>query len=160
MQDEWGATYWDYDVLGRPTGRHDPRGTVVTYAYGPGGHRTELTVEGQGTVYYEYGPTGNMDWLLDGKTGLFTYYEYDPAGRVRLQHHPNATATYFLYDAAGRLSEKVTKKDSDASVLVRFAYTRDAAGNPIAIEREPALGAFCCEHSPTAEATGDTDSHR
>jgi hypothetical protein len=77
-----------------------------------------------------------MDWLLDGKTGLFTYYEYHPAGRVRLQHHPNlpaggvegATATYFTYDAAGRLSEKVTVKDSDSSVLVRFAYTRDAAG--------------------------------
>jgi YD repeat-containing protein len=83
-----------------------------------------------------------MDRLLDGKTGLFTYYEYDPAGRVRLQHHPNATATYFIYDAAGRLSEKVTRKDADASVLVRFAYTRDAAGNPNCIEREAALGAF------------------
>jgi cytohesin len=87
-----------------------------------------------------------MEWLLDGKTGLFTYYEYDPAGRVRLQHHPNAAATYFIYDAAGRLSEKVTVKDSDASVLVRFAYTRDAAGNPIAIEREPVLGAFYYEY--------------
>jgi RHS repeat-associated protein len=154
MQGEWGATYWSYDPLGRPTRRHDPRGTVVTYAYGAGGHRTELTVEGQGSVYYQYGPTGDMDRLLDGKTGLFAYYEYDPAGRVRLQHHPNlpagsvegATATYFLYDAAGRLSEKVTKKDSDASVLVRFAYTRDSAGNPIAIEREAALGAFYYEY--------------
>ncbi len=33
-------------------------------------------------------------------------------------------------------------KNSDASVLVRFAYTRDAAGNPIAIERESGLGTF------------------
>jgi RHS repeat-associated protein len=146
MQDEWGATYWDYDALGRPTRRHDPRGTVVTYAYGEGGHRTELTVEGQGTVYYEYGPTGNMDWLLDGKSELFTHYDYDPADRVTRQQHPNGTTTYFLYDLAGRLSEKVTKKDSGASVLVRFAYTRDAAGNPIAIEREPALGAFYYEY--------------
>jgi RHS repeat-associated protein len=142
MQDEWGATYWDYDALGRPTRRHDPRGTVVTYAYGPGGQRTQLGVEGQGTVYYEYGPAGNMDWLLDGKTGLFTYYDYDPAQLVTRQQHPNGTTTYFIHDLAGRLSEKVTKKDSDASVLVRFAYARDSAGNPIAIEREPALGAF------------------
>jgi len=33
-------------------------------------------------------------------------------------------------------------KDADASVLVRFAYTRDAGGNPIAIERESGLGVF------------------
>jgi hypothetical protein len=36
----------------------------------------------------------------------------------------------------------VTKRNSDGRVLVRFAYTRGAAGNPIAIEREPALGVF------------------
>jgi RHS repeat-associated protein len=142
MQDEWGAAYWTYDVLGRPTSRQDPRGTTVYYAYGDRGERTELTVQGQGTVYYEYGPTGVMSYVLDGKTGLFTYYEYDPASRARYQHHPNATATYFVYDLAGRLTEKVTKKDADASVLVRFAYTRDAAGNPIAIERESGLGVF------------------
>jgi YD repeat-containing protein len=34
-----------------------------------------------------------MEWLLDGKTGKRTYYEYDAAGRVLLQHHPNVTTT-------------------------------------------------------------------
>ena len=66
MQDEWGATYWDYDPLGRPTRRHDPRGTVVTYAYGAGGHRTELAVEGQGTAYYTYNEVGSMTNVLVG----------------------------------------------------------------------------------------------
>ena len=103
-------------------------------------------MQGQGTVYYEYGPTGLMSYVLDGKTGKATYYEYDPASRVRYQHHPNATATYFVYDLSGRLTGKVTKKDADASVLVRFAYTRDAAGNPIAIERESGLGVFYYEY--------------
>jgi YD repeat-containing protein len=46
------------------------------------------------------------------------------------------------HSAGGRLTEKVTEKDADGSVLVRFAYTRDAGGNPIAIERESGLGAF------------------
>jgi len=55
---------------------------------------------------------------------------------------PNGATTYFSYDVGGRLSEKMTKKDADASVLVRFAYTRDAAGNPLAIERESGLGTF------------------
>ena len=31
-------------------------------------------------------------------------------------------------------------------MLVQFAYTRDAAGNPIAIERESGLGAFYYEY--------------
>ena len=83
-----------------------------------------------------------MVHVLDGKTDMETTYEYDPTGRVTLQAHPNGATTYFNYDAAGRLSEKVTVKDSDTSVLVRFAYTRDAAGNPISIERESGLGVF------------------
>jgi hypothetical protein len=33
-------------------------------------------------------------------------------------------------------------KDADGSVLVSFDYTRDAAGNPIKIERESGLGTF------------------
>jgi RHS repeat-associated protein len=144
--DEWGATYWSYDAVGRPVGRQDPRGTAVYYAYGPSGQRTQLTVVGQGTVYYEYGPTGQMDLVVDGKSALATYYDYDPVGRVSRQRHPNGATTYFSYDLAGRLGEKVTRKDADGSVLVRFAYTRDAAGNPIAIEREPALGSFYYEY--------------
>jgi YD repeat-containing protein len=146
MLDEWGATYWSYDALGRPLSRQDARGTTVYYAYGPGGERTELTVLGQGTVYYEHDPVGNMSLVLDGKTDSATYYEYDGSRRVTVQRHPNATTTYFSYDLAGRLSEKVTKKDADASVLVRFAYTRDAEGNPIAIERESGLGVFYYEY--------------
>jgi len=96
-----------------------------------------------------------MDWLLDGKTGLYTYYDYDPAGRVVGQHHPNAATTYFSYDVAGGLAEKVTVKDADSSVLVRFAYTRDAAGNPIAIERESGLGVFYYEY-PSIRRTADS----
>ena len=141
-----GATYRTYDALGRPLSRHDPRGTVVYYAYGDGGRRTELTVLGQGTVYYGYNEVGSMISVLDGKTDSATYYDYDPARRVTRQQHPNATTTYFSYDAAGRLSEKITKKDADGSVLVRFAYSRDAAGNPIAIERESGLGVFYYEY--------------
>ncbi len=62
-----------------------------------------------------------------------------------LHGHAVAATTYFLYDGAGRLNEKVTKKDSDGSVLVKFAYTRDAEGNPIAIERESGLGVYYWE---------------
>lgn len=36
-----------------------------------------------------------------------------------------------------QLPEKVTVKDADGSELVRFAYSRDAGGNPIAIEPRP-----------------------
>ncbi len=44
------------------------------------------------------------------------------------------------------MSEKVTKKDADGSVLVKFAYTRDAGGNPTAIERESGLGVYYYEY--------------
>ena len=35
-----------------------------------------------------------------------------------------------------------TVKDADTSVLVKFAYARDASGNPIAIERESGAGVY------------------
>ena len=54
MLDEWGATCWTYDLLGRPTSRHDPRDTIVYSGYDARGQRTEMTVYGQGTVYYSY----------------------------------------------------------------------------------------------------------
>jgi len=107
-----------------------------------GGQRTELAVLGQGTVYYRYNEVGGMISVLDGKTDSATYYDYGPERTVARQQHPNATTTYFNYDPAGRMSEKVTVKDAVNSVLVRFAYTRDAGGNPIAIERESGLGVF------------------
>ena len=146
MLDEWGATYWSYDLLGRPiaaTTRAAPSSTTPTMRRG---QRTELTVLGQGTVYYRYNEVGRMVSVLDGKTDMETTYEYDPAGRVSVQAHPNGATTYFSYDLSGRSSEKVTVKNADASVLVRFAYTRDAAGNPIAIERESGLGVYYYEY--------------
>ena len=153
MQDEWGATYWSYDAMGRPTLRHDPRGTITYYAYGEGGNRTQLGVYGQGTVYYGYDGAGRMEYVLDGKTGAATYYDYDPAGKVTVQRHPNATTTYFGYDIAARFSEKVAKKNADASVLARFAYTWDAAGNPTKIERESGLGSFYYQYDQLQQLT-------
>ncbi len=47
----------------------------------------------------------------------------------------------------------MTKKDAHASLLVRFAYTRDAAGNPIAIERESGLGVFYYEYDALQRLT-------
>jgi YD repeat-containing protein len=49
-----------------------------------------------------------MTSVLDGKTDMETTYEYDPAGRVTVQAHPNGATIYFSYDLSGRLSEKVT----------------------------------------------------
>ena len=46
MLDEWGATYWSYDALGRPVRRHDPRGTVVEFAYGTPGETPGATHNG------------------------------------------------------------------------------------------------------------------
>jgi YD repeat-containing protein len=95
MQDEWAATYWTYDALGRPLSRHDPRGTAVYYGYDSRSQRTELTIDGQGTVYYRYNEVGRMTSVLDGKTDMETTYDYDPSGRVTVQAHPNGATTYY-----------------------------------------------------------------
>ena len=68
-----------------------------------------------------------------------------PSPALPDQRRPTAYR-HTRYDAAGRLIEQVTVKDADTSVLVRFAYTRDAAGNPAAIERESGLGTFYYEY--------------
>ena len=42
---------------------------------------------------------------------------HDGAGKVTVQVLPDGSTTYFGYSACGRLSEKVTKKDADDTVL-------------------------------------------
>ena len=63
----------------------------------------------------------------DGQTASLLH-----AGPCRAQVDARGYPTCFAYDLAGRLAEKVTVKDADTSELVRFAYTRDAGGNPVA----------------------------
>ncbi len=153
MTDEWGSTYWDYDVLGRPIRRQDPRAMTVYFAYGADGLRSSVHQAGGHATYFGYDSVGALAWVSDAQTASLTYYDCDGAGKPMVRRNPNGTTTYFAYDGAGRLAEKVTKKDADGSVLVRFAYTRDAEGNPIAIERESALGVCCCEHDDLERLT-------
>ena len=91
-------------------------------------------------------------------------------GRVARQRHPNRATTYFSYDAAGRLSEKLTVKEADSSVLVRFAYTRDAAGSVpgasapgrqsrrVASKGDPRLASFVEASTPISGANPDPHS--
>ena len=49
-------------------------------------------------------------------------------------------------------------KNADTSVLVRFAYTRDAAGNPISIQRESGLGVFYYQYDALQRLTYEGQS--
>ena len=57
------------------------------------------------TVCYSHDAAGRMEYVLDGKNDVATYYEYDPAGKVTVQKHPGgATPCFFCYVAGRRSS--------------------------------------------------------
>jgi len=78
------------------------------------------TIEGVGTLYFQYGLAGRRtmvkDWTgsavyydYNGRglitrvhsPGGWTYYDFDARGAVVRRHLPNDTCTYYAYDAAG-----------------------------------------------------------
>ncbi|MFD5409540.1 putative T7SS-secreted protein [Streptomyces nojiriensis] len=100
---------YDYDALGRITGRTTPSGAVSTRTYDAAGRPAELTASGR-TIAFERDAAGRE---LIRRTG----------GTVTLTHH---------FDAGGRLADqRISGRGRD---LQRRSYTYRADGHLVGIE--------------------------
>lgn len=136
---------FDYDVLGRRTGRATPTGAVSTWAYDAAGNRTELTTSGR-TLTFEHDAVGRELARCFGE-GVTLRHGFDAMGRVTDQHvisqGRDLQRRAYTYRADGHLVgvedelSGVSTFDLDAAGRVtavhaanwteRYAY--DAAGN-------------------------------
>ncbi|MGW7363711.1 putative T7SS-secreted protein [Streptomyces sp. NPDC054841] len=104
-----GKLAFDYDALGRRTGRTTPGGAVSTWSYDAAGRRTELTTSGRTLTF-----------------------ERDAAGQELARHVGETVTLTHAFDAMGRLTDQhVTGADRS---LQRRGYTYRADGNLVGID--------------------------
>jgi RHS repeat-associated protein len=125
MADGTGATAYSYDGLNRLTTAQMPGGTLH-YGYDLAGNRLSLTRPGNQTTAYGYDGLHRLKTVADWTGGRYTV-TWSSAGRLAELARPNGLKTTYGYDTAGRLLT-LTHQSPPATVIARYAYTLDAAG--------------------------------
>lgn len=146
MTDSLGVSTYAYDGLNRLTNVTDTFGNTVQYAYDAAGNRVAIKYSGNKTVAYGYDALNRMASVTDWQNAT-TAYAYDAAGNLLQTLNPNATQAAYAYDAANRLVG-LTNTAPYASIISRYSYTLDAAGNHLQVSQTepldtvPAAGTF------------------
>ncbi|MCC7103628.1 MAG: RHS repeat-associated core domain-containing protein [Chloroflexi bacterium] len=123
------ATTYTYDELNRQTGETRSSRTVA-YGYDRRDNTT-ITYPDSKVVTQTFDATGRLQYVDDwrGSSAGRTAYSYDRAGRMQTRTLPSNAYTSWSYDTANRLTQVEHKASSGGSVLGRFSYTYDLAGN-------------------------------
>ena len=138
MEDSLGRYTHAYDELGRKTLAVNPAGKRITYAYDAVAQRDWMDAAGAGRFTYAYNDAGRMDHLVNPQDERTTWSYYANGG-VESRRMANGTRASHTYDGAGRLTRLANLK-SDGSIISRFTYTYDNAGNRTTeVRSEPAL---------------------
>ncbi len=142
MTDHTGTITYTYDPLDRLTSSTDSFGKQVDYEYDSVGNIIGITyptdsTNPQRTVTYTYDKANRLDKITDWDDRVWDYTT-DGAGRITQMTYPSDVYELRAYDAAGRLSQ-LAYKQSDDTTLFSYTYTRDAQGNPTAINETGTL---------------------
>lgn len=128
-----------YDKLGRVTSATNDLGSFV-YSYLNQTHRLDSIYYPNGQIttfdYFDNEGDQRLKQILNKKGGstLSKFnYEYNAEGQITkwTQKAGSATANYyeFEYDLADQLASAVLKNQSTSTIVKRFAYNYDKAGN-------------------------------
>ncbi len=127
-----GTTTLVYDAADRLTSITYPNGLGLSYSYDAAGRRTRMTDQAGYAVNYIYDAAGRLSSVLDGAARALVTYTYDATGRLARKDQANGTVSTYTYDANGFVQE-IENLGVGGTVLSKFAYTRDARGNPLAM---------------------------
>ncbi|MFD0008229.1 RHS repeat-associated core domain-containing protein [Streptomyces sp. NPDC127178] len=136
------------DGLTRNTYTYNDRGQLLTatgpggtssYAYNADGYMTKRTTKG-GTTNYGYDSAGRIDWVWDSITNNDIWYDFDAAGRPRLEQYatkPEGGATSYTvtakrtytYDDIGRLKSDTVTSPDGATTVASTTYGYDLDDN-------------------------------
>ena len=140
MVDSAGTTTYSYDTADRVN--LITRGTDTwTYTYDPAGNVTGRTVPGGANSTATYDDAGQLSALAD--TSASTSFGYDPAGNNTTIGFPNGVNQTRTYDRASRLAGIATT--GPAGPIGGYTYTRDANGNPTAVDVSGPTGLIVAE---------------
>ncbi|MFD5014867.1 LamG-like jellyroll fold domain-containing protein [Streptomyces chartreusis] len=135
------------DGLTRNTYTYNDRGQLLTaagpggasnYAYNADGNITLRKTNG-GTTNYGYDSTGRIDWAWDSITNNDIWYDFDAAGRPRLEQYatkPDGATSYtvtakrtYNYDDLGRLKDDSVTRPDGTSTVASTTYGYDLDDN-------------------------------
>jgi YD repeat-containing protein len=129
MTDGTGTTTYGYDTGNRLTTVTKGVDTF-TYVSDPSGNVTSRTYPDGRTITATFNDAGETATVNDGN-GAVTY-TYDPAGNLNQMVLPAGVTQNRVYDRASRLTN--INNQRAGGVFSQFTYTRDANGNPTAID--------------------------
>jgi RHS repeat-associated protein len=169
ITDTWGVTTYRYDSLDRVAEILTPDGRNVSYEYDANGQRTAMTTP-LGTTEYRYDILSRLIEVED-PSGEATSYSYTPTGMLDNMLYPNGVVSDYSYNSLDRLTQ--VEQRTGASLLARYSYTLDAAGQRTAMqeadgtryvwEYDPAYrltreGVFAPDNTPLSNTTWAYDS--
>jgi RHS repeat-associated protein len=130
---------WAFDSLGRVTSEENVLGAFAYTYHGTTDRLNTVTYPNNQTSTYSYFGNANDHRLqtihhkYPNATTLSKFdYTYDTVGNIlswRQQADTTAVVWEYGYDRADQLTAAVKKADPAATVLKRYAYSYDAAGN-------------------------------
>ncbi|MFD9326656.1 LamG-like jellyroll fold domain-containing protein [Streptomyces sp. NPDC060065] len=135
------------DALTRDTYTYNDRGLLLTaagpggtssYSYNADGSMTQRKTNA-GTTNYGYDSAGRFDWVWDSITSNYVWYDFDAAGRLRLEQYASKpdgatshTATAkrnYVYDSLGRLNTDTVTTVDTATTVASTTYGYDLDDN-------------------------------
>ena len=134
MTDVTGTTSRTYDEKGRVLTKSVPVIGTVTFSYDiiegaeEGCFREESTDPQGNITLKEYDRAGRL-YKVMAEDDIMTYTYYDNGGRESITYG-NGFREEYTYDSNNRVETLVNKR-ADGTILDRYAYTYDSAGNQL-----------------------------
>jgi RHS repeat-associated protein len=101
------TTTTQYDAVGNPVKRIDPKGAATSTDYDRFNRATKITDPAGGATLFAYDRRDNLIAVTDPKNSV-TQYQYDKANRKIKETRPGGEFTTYAYDANGNLSRAVS----------------------------------------------------
>ena len=131
IEDCLGVTKISLDKLGRTIEVADHNNKVVAYDWGKFGEKRKITYPNGTVVNYDYDELLRLKEVNDGTSK--TSYLYDQQSRLTEKLYQNGLKTTYAYNSVGKIAE-IAHLNKD-SLLDKFEYDYDLAGNKIAIKK-------------------------
>ncbi len=152
--DNNGTIAMEYNAMNLLTRITYPTGYFFNYSYDAGGRIIKRIDKDGNALNYEYDSAGRLVRMSNESNSEIVRYEYNAIERLSKKTVGSGAYTTYEYDAAGQILHLINYNGS-GSILSRFDYTYDLAGNPISMNTLE--GIYSYQYDKIGQLTKVTD---